>query len=440
MMSNNKEIIVNIEKQPNTKMEDSVLKYTKSFLKSEKCTLMEICFSCIRNDDNDRVFKETIETIDDLEFDALFPLVSNIILTANKIECDCLNYFFSKQRNSYLKKRKHSISIIPGHNVGAADAYVFKFGAFYLLHINAFDTGSNTPGGSTDIVRFISSHPLLKPNTIISFGVCYGRDPDKQNIGDVIIPQKLYPWSIGQKIVDKTLIIKSDDFNLRLFDAFNDTMLYSTLKNFCNGDDGRNIREFIQLSGANDLQEFKIKTTMGNMSTGEAVVSSSDAKRIIVESTNNDKELGGEMEGYGIAKECVYYANIPCVIIKAICDWGVMKNIEDVLQENGIAYPKRLKDKFQAYAAFCAGIVLFKLFEEEQELFSSHNFMSVIGKTISGKNFLNGYTCVTKRAILKALKSYFGDDTSAKKVFETLVKNSYIKTSLCNQDEFIINF
>ena len=106
MMSNNKEIIVNIEKQPNTKMEDSVLKYTKSFLKSEKCTLMEICFSCIRNDDNDRVFKETIETIDDLEFDALFPLVSNIILTANKIECDCLNYFFSKQRNSYLKKEK----------------------------------------------------------------------------------------------------------------------------------------------------------------------------------------------------------------------------------------------------------------------------------------------------------------------------------------------
>ena len=179
--------------QNNKEMEDSVLQYTKSFLNSNKCSLMEKCFSSIINNDNDRIIKESIDTIDDLEFDSLFPLVSNVILTANKIECDSLNYFFSKQENTYLKRRKHNLPVIPNHNVGAADAYICKLGSFYLLHINAFDTGSNTPGGSTDIVRFISRHPLLKPNTIISFGICYGRDPSKQNIGDVIIPQKLYP-------------------------------------------------------------------------------------------------------------------------------------------------------------------------------------------------------------------------------------------------------
>lgn len=146
------------------------------------------------------------------------------------------------------------------------------------------------------------------------------------------------------------------------------------------------------------------------------------------------------MEGYGIAKECVYFANIPCIMIKAICDWGVMKNIEEVLQENGVIYPERLKDKLQAYAAFCAGIVLFKLIEEEKDYFYWHSIISTIKKSIPGENFLNGDTCATKRAILKVLKSFFGNNTYAEIVLDTLVKKSYIKPSLCNQDEFLINF
>lgn len=440
MVIDNKTIVINIEKTERTEIEKNVISSTKLFLESEQGKLMNMCFSSIRDDDNDRFFKELIDEIEDYEFDMLFPLVSNVILTANKIECDSLNYIISKQNNAYIKKRKHNLNIIPNHNVGAADVYIFKIDSFYLLHINAFDTGSNTPGGSTDIVRYISNNPLLKPTSIISFGVCYGRNPSKQKIGDVIIPQKLYPWSIGQKIVDKTLTIKNDDFNLRLFSLFDENNIYSTLRDFCNGEDGKNITGSIELAGLKDIQSFRIKTTMGNMSTGEAVVSSDDAKRIIVEATSNYKELGGEMEGYGIAKECAYYAKIPCIIIKSICDWGVLKNIEDILEEEGIECPKYLKDKLQSYAAFCAGIVLINLYNKEKEAIFSLKLIDHIAQSLSGRNFLNGNTSSTKGKINKLLKEFYCiDNNKANNIFDLLIKKELLLISPCDFSRYIVN-
>lgn len=440
MFIDDRTIVINIEKTERSEIEQEVISVTKLFLESEQGKLMNMCFSSIRDDDNERYFKESIDEIDDNEFDSLFPLVSNVILTANKIECDSLNYIISKQKNAYIIKRKHNLNIIPNHNVGAADVYVFKIDSFYLLHINAFDTGSNTPGGSTDIVRYISNNPLLKPTSIISFGVCYGRNPSKQKYGDVIIPQKLYPWSIGQKIVDKTLTIKNDDFNLRLFDLFDDNNIYSTLRDFCDGEDGRKITGSITLAGSNDNQFFSIKTIMGNMSTGEAVVSSDDAKRIIVEATSNYKELGGEMEGYGIAKECAYYANIPCVIIKSICDWGVLKNIEDILHEERVECPKYLKDKLQSYAAFCAGIILMDLYNKEKEIIFSLKLIDHVAQSLSGRNFLNGNTSNTKEKIKKFLKEFYCiDNNKANDVFDLLIKNEFLLRSPCEYSKYIVN-
>lgn len=440
MVIDDKTIVINIEKSEKTEVERKVISCTKLFLESGQRKLMDMCFSSIRDNDNGRTFKELIDEIEDSEFDMLFPLVSNVILTANKIECDSLNYIISKQKNAYIRKRKHNLNIIPNHNVGAADVYIFRIDSFYLLHINAFDTGSNTPGGSTDIVRYISNNPLLKPTSIISFGVCYGRNPDKQKFGDVIIPQKLYPWSVGQKIVDKTFTIKNDDFNLRLFSLFDENNIYSTLRDFCNGEDGKTITGSINLVGSKDIQSFKVNTTMGNMSTGEAVVSSDDAKRIIVEATGNYKELGGEMEGYGIAKECAYYANIPCIIIKSICDWGVLKNIDDILKEERIECPKYLKDKLQSYAAFCAGIVLMNLYYKEKELIFSSKLINYIARSLSGRNFLNGNTSNKKESINKILKKFYCvDNDKANNIFDLFIKKELLLRSPCEPSKYIVN-
>lgn len=418
--------------------EKLVVENIKKFLCSEKSELMNYCYFSIRKGNNERYFKDAINVVEDNEFDSLFPLVSIVVLTANKIECDSLNYIFSKQKSNNLKKRKHAIPIFEGSDLGAPDAYLFQIQSVYVLHLYAYETGSNTPGGSTDLVRFISGNSFIKPSCIISFGICYGRDPRNQNIGDVLIPKKLYPWSVGQKITDERgLDIKHDNFNFWLEDKFAGSGIYSILNSFCNGNDGRVIMDSIELKEEDRINnrncDFLLNVAWGNMSTGEGVVSSQKLKEMIRSATNNEKELGGEMEGYGIAKECVFYAKIPCLMIKAICDWGVCKDIDRKLREEEISCPEKFKDKLQAYAAFCSAMVLLQLLNCEKETFLSLGIIKWMGDKQRGKNCILKDEYVEKEKIIRDINKYYNvNRESANKIFKIFLENNLIIKS---QDE-----
>lgn len=298
----------------------------------------------------------------------------------------------------------------------------------FLLHLRASETGANTPGGSTDLVRYVSRHQLLQPSSIISFGICYGRTPGVQNIGDVIIPKRLYPWSIGQKISENGFRIKSDEFNLSLEERFAPSGIYASLREFCNGEDGRILKGSVSFpSQRNGIGSFSVKVTLGNMSTGEAVVSSAKAKKLIQESMGNEKELGGEMEGYGLAKECIYYARIPCLIVKAICDWGEAKNIDKVLEDACLSPPPHLKDKLQAYAAFCAGVALTQLLEQERETLLPLYLIQWMGDR-SKRDAIGKYDYANKGDILKHIKKLYGvEPEAALRIFDKLEQYQVIK-------------
>lgn len=412
------------EKQKN---DDPVITNVTKFLNSKSADLMKCCYASIRGKDMYRHFEGAI--VEDEIFDSLFPLVSNVILTANKIECDSLNYIVSKQENNCLKKRKHLLPIFDDFSLYAPEAYIFRIHSAYILHLNSCETGSNTPGGSADLVRFISKHQFLRPSTIVSFGICYGRDPSKQNFGDVIVPQKLYPWSIGQKINENSFSIKHDNFNLWLAEKFATSGIYSYLSNFCNGEDGTVLSDALVLGNANTTCEFHINISLGNMSTGEAVVSSADVKKMIREAARNEAEVGGEMEGYGIAKECIYYAHIPCFIIKAICDWGELKNIDEELDKRGIEYPANLKDQLQAYAAFCAGIALMRLFDQEKKELLSLELVKSMGKKKRGR--VNKYNYAEKEAIVAYIAKYYNTSfEKAQEIFIQLLESHVICESV----------
>lgn len=420
-----------MESKGNTE-EKLVIDNVKRFLNSDKKDLMDFCYFSIIDNQNNRYFRETINVANNDEFDSLFPLVSVVILTANKIECDSLNYVVSKQKDNDLKKRKEAIKIFENADLGGPDAYLFKMNSVYVLHLHAYETGANTPGGSTDLVRFISNNPLINPLSIISFGICYGRDPRNQNIGDVLIPKKLYPWSIGQKIGDKGLNIKHDDFNLWLEDKFSGSGIYPILNNFCNGEDGRILTDFVEVKKENRKNvkkcTFSIKVVWGNMSTGEAVISSQKAKKAIQKATNNEKELGGEMEGYGIAKECIYYAKVPCFIVKAICDWGVCKDIDKKLKEEQVSCPENLKDRLQAYAAFCSAMVLLQLLNCEKETFLSLGIIKWMGDKKRGKNCILKDEYVEKEKIIRDINKYYNvNRESANKIFKLFLEKNIIR-------------
>lgn len=408
----------------------SVIDYMKKFLSSNNRELMDCCYAAILDGDGGRYNRRQIPVLNDKEFDDLFPLVSSVILTANKIECDSLNYMFGQQEGASLHRRKHPLSIFSGSDFGAPEAYMIQWRSSFILHFRASETGANTPGGSTDLVRYVSRHQFLFPSSIISFGICYGRKPGDQDIGDVIIPKRLYPWSIGQKISEKGFKIKNDEFNLSLEEKFASSGIYSSLREFCNDEDGRRLRSSVSFPSKRNRScshSFSVKATLGNMSTGEAVISSARAKKLIQEAMGNEKELGGEMEGYGLAKECIYYAQIPCLIVKAICDWGEAKNIDKVLKDAHLSPPLHLKDKLQAYAAFCAGIVLTQLLEQEKEALLPLYLIRWMGDQTKS-DAIGEYDYANKEDILKHIKKLYNvKSEAAQPIFEKLEQYQFIK-------------
>ena len=416
----------------------SVIDYMKDFLSSNNQKLMNCCYNAILDGKGDRYHRRQIPVLDDKEFDDLFPLVSSVILTANKIECDSLNYVFSQQEGISLYRRKHPLCIFLGSDFGAPEAYIIQWYSSFILHLRASETGSNTPGGSTDLVRYVSCHQFLFPSSIISFGICYGRKPGIQDIGDVIIPKRLYPWSIGQKISEKGFKIKNDEFNLSLEGKFASSGIYSCLREFCNGEDGRILKGSVAFPSKRNQccsRSFSVKVSLGNMSTGEAVVSSARAKKLIRESMGNEKELGGEMEGYGLAKECIFYTQIPCLIVKAICDWGEAKNIDTVLKDAHLSPPPHLKDKLQAYAAFCAGIVLTQLLEQEKKALPSLHLFQWMRKS----NAIGECDYVEKEVILKRIKSlYKVKPDDAQTIFDKLEQYQLIR-QIANGTRYHVN-
>lgn len=401
----------------NRKGSKPIVEYMKKFISSDSSELMEYCYAAIRDSEQNRFHRNRIRILEDDQFNILLALVSCVILTANKIECDSLNYMFSQQDNCVLSRRKHPLNIFEGSDFGAPEAYIIEQDSSVILHLRAYETGSNTPGGSTDLVRYVFNNPLLRPNLIISFGICYGRDTKSQNIGDVIIPKKLYPWSIGQKLTEENegkggkkkekFSIKHDNFNLDLEEKFSYSGIYSSLRDLCNNDENEchisSLVTFVSKEQTIYKRDFSVKISLGDMSTGEAVVSSAKAKETIKESTKNDKELGGDMEGYGLAKECIYYAHIPCLIVKAICDWGEDKNIDQLLEEENITAPSHLKDKLQAYAAFCAGVALIHLLEREKRAFLTLNLLKEMRK----KKYLNACNYAEKENVIKNIKNFY---------------------------------
>lgn len=426
-----------------------VAEYMKKFLSSDSSELMEYCYAAIRDSKQNRFYRDQIKILEDDQFDILFALVSCVILTANKIECDSLNYMLSQQDNGVLTRRKHPLHIFEGSDFGAPEAYIIEQDFSAILHLCAYETGSNTPGGSTDLVRYISNNPLLRPNLIISFGICYGRDTKSQDIGNVIIPKKLYPWSIGQKLTEEGEVeggkkkekfsIKHDNFNLYLEEKFSSSGIYSSLRDLCNNDENEcHISSLVALPSKEQTicrHDFSVKISLGDMSTGEAVVSSAKAKETIKESTKNDRELGGDMEGYGLAKECIYYAHIPCLIVKAICDWGEDKNIDQLLEEENITAPPHLKDKLQAYAAFCAGVALTHLLKREKESFLTLSLL----KRMREKKRLNVCSYAEKENIIKNIRNFYRVSPETAQSIFNILEHHKIVVRVKNGHKYHVN-
>ncbi|MFO0951700.1 MAG: hypothetical protein U0835_11245 [Isosphaeraceae bacterium] len=144
-----------------------------------------------------------------------------------------------------------------------------------------------------EVIRF------WKPAAVIMVGIAFGKDPERQRIGDVLISERIIAYEPERVGVDAS-VARGHHFvaGARMFDRF---------RNFTLG------WEFRDPTG----DPCSIRT--GPILSGEKLVDNPNFKTLLFE--KHPYAIGGEMEGVGLSaaaerEKCEW------ILVKAICDWA----------------------------------------------------------------------------------------------------------------------
>lgn len=273
---------------------------------------LSIAYEAYENGKSGELFYSNFRPLDESKMKRFFKRCEIMIVTANPIEKAILHHYIGK-------KNKKIIRFIFNTNV----YYLFEWGKYSVVHVHQHNTGSNKDLGMNTTIHEALKH--IRPNVIFSLGVAFGIDHTKQNIGDVIVSHKIFPYSENKRDGEEIIPDRGQD---------------KTIDNWLD----------VRLANANG---FLDEVIYGGMLSGGSVMSSSTEKdRICTAYFINDFIVGGEMEGSGLFQSS-FFTDIPCAVIKGICDWGVAKNDifdEKTFAENGELKEEWFKKSLQAYA------------------------------------------------------------------------------------------
>lgn len=229
-----------------------------------------------------------------------------------------------------------------------SDSQLYEFvriNGHYVVHIIPQSISSYAQHGSAEAIRYAlshispCSHKVLK--AIFSIGIAYGISPkateeeDAQDIGDVIISNRIIRWDAVNKMSDGKMRLNDKEFPF-----IGDQILAGC-------------QEYLKCHDYPERENIgRFQWFLGTILCGPTVISDSLFKFTILEaarkSLSEDNIVGGEMESSGIwfsSKD----NEIPIMIIKGISDWGVNKNgwsfISNEKKEIDL-----FKDCIQAYA------------------------------------------------------------------------------------------
>lgn len=159
-------------------------------------------------------------------------------------------------------------------------------------------SGMGTEGTDGSALTTIDAIDDLQPDHIISIGIAFGVDSNKQKLGDVLVATEIRPYEKGK--YDKT------KFEPRGKAIGADPML---------------------LQGARSARRFAsgYDLIFGPVLSGEKVVNRKAFKAFLLK--HHVTAVGGEMEGAGIANATARRRR-GFLLVKGICDWGEGKNNE----------------------------------------------------------------------------------------------------------------
>ncbi len=297
-----------------------------------------------------------------------------LILTATPIEQTILTYklYHETNANTNNNVRLHEIS---------ADGCVYQFATvrkLKVVHMHPSSAASYTVGGSANAVR--SALERFRPKLIVSLGVAFGIDPKKQHLGDVLLSSAVIPYDIFNKDTDGAITLRPKD-KFYTHEAFNawDVLMRTPTFSLEKQEERMSLIE----------RPLNFEWQFGTMLSGGSVLSNKDKKKALLQAAKRmgeEKIIGGEMEGIGVYFEC-RKPDIPCIVIKGICDWGAEKNswgtainiVNQRLHEEdpfrSIEFPTNdfVKDCVQAYAMDNATEALFRLLRFDSNFLDAYS-------------------------------------------------------------------
>lgn len=312
---------------------------------------------------------------------------SVLILTANPIEQNILTRKLYQESNINVTNKEKLCEIY-------ADGCVYQFATVQnvkIVHIHPNSTSSFTVGGSANAVR--SALERFRPKLVVSLGVAFGIDPKKQHLGDVLLSSTVIPYDVFNKDTDGVITLRSED-KFSTHEALNAWNVLMRTQDFSLEEQEEDRLSLIE-------RKLNFKWQFGTMLSGGSVLSNKDKKRALLQAakkSGEEKIIGGEMEGTGVYSEC-RKPDIPCIVIKGICDWGAEKNSwstaihivnqkwheKDILQSSEYPTNDFIKDCVQAYAMDHATEALFRLLRFDS-------------------SFLDAYSPAPKRSVQSAYK------------------------------------
>lgn len=204
-----------------------------------------------------------------------------LLVGVTKVEMKAILNSFGKQINRRIinKKLYYDLGRIN-------DAQVFL--------VQTTSLGSTGLGGSLFTVN--KAIEDLSPSSIIMVGVAFGVDSENQDIGDILISERLLSYEaqrIGTRNGEIVILPRGNrvEASPRLLDRFK--------------------------SGELDWHGPNIK--FGLILSGEKLVDNIQFRNQIIEI--EPEAIGGEMEGAGLFTAAQNH-NIDWIIVKAICDWA----------------------------------------------------------------------------------------------------------------------
>jgi nucleoside phosphorylase len=174
--------------------------------------------------------------------------------------------------------------------------FIGKFGHYTVAHVECGDMGSSTlMGSNTTVLKAIDS---IKPKFVLMLGIAFGVEPDKQNIGDVLVSKSIISYEL-QRVSKDEIIHRGfqPPASNYLRDCFN------------------NIKDWHYELPNGQLAQLEPCAIL----SGEKLIDNIDYRKQLQEHFPTAK--GGEMEGTGLAAAC-HEKTTQWILVKAICDFA----------------------------------------------------------------------------------------------------------------------